>query len=216
MLTHFLKLLLLMLSLALPFWLMVRLIAGYYHIRIGNKINLQYELLLILFIIYITGTLAVTIVPASISNFSNPRQLDLNLIPIIYTCKYFISTLSEPDNTSTYFALENIIGNLILFIPLGIFLPLLFANFRKFKKVVIISFLCSLVIECTQHILRQFGTYRTVDIDDIILNTLGAMIGWFIFSKLLTRYLFRGSIELKNMHNTDDAGVEKIIVRAKK
>lgn len=68
----------------------------------------------------------------------------------------------------------NVLGNIILFIPLGFFLPLLMKI--KFCKTVLCGFLFSLVIE-----LIQLPMNRVSDIDDLILNTVGTILGFFVF-----------------------------------
>jgi glycopeptide antibiotics resistance protein len=206
--TRFLEPVLLIFGLILPAWLLYRLLKGGRQKRNGKNVNLKNELVLILFIIYVSIVLAATIAPASISGFNNPPEPGLNIIPVINTCRQFISTLADPDNINTDFALENIIGNIILFLPLGIFLPYLFPKFDSIKKVAAICFLCSLSIELTQLILRQFGTYRTVDIDDVILNTTGGILGWLIFVKLIARYLFKGKHSANNTSFTPGPTIE--------
>ena len=72
--------------------------------------------------------------------------------------------------------------NILLFIPLGIFLPMLWKeNYNnKFSKVLIFGFLLSLIIE-----ILQIFTFRLTDINDLITNTLGTVIGYLIYIKLL-------------------------------
>lgn len=78
--------------------------------------------------------------------------------------------------------------NIIMFIPLGIILPLMWKKFHYFKYTVKYAFSLSLFIELSQ----LFTRFRATDINDLIMNTLGAMIGWaiyFIFSRLLLKYI---------------------------
>lgn len=65
--------------------------------------------------------------------------------------------------------------NTILFIPLGIFLPTLYKKYRNFKSVTAYGFLTSLFIE-----IMQIFSHRATDIDDLITNTLGTIIGYLI------------------------------------
>ena len=69
--------------------------------------------------------------------------------------------------------------NVLLFIPLGIFLPLLYERFGRLRKVAVIGFLVSLSVEIAQ----IFGT-GTSDINDLITNTFGTCLGYGIFSLL--------------------------------
>ena len=70
--------------------------------------------------------------------------------------------------------------NIIMFMPLGFLLPLIWKNFRNAKKVVLMGFLMSLAIE-----ICQLFNLRATDIDDLMMNTLGALVGyccWKVFS----------------------------------
>ena len=78
--------------------------------------------------------------------------------------------------------LRNSILNMLLFVPLGFFLPLLCRDCKGFRKVVIIGFLCSLGIE-----LAQLFTYRITDINDLMNNTLGAALGYLLFTRIRSR-----------------------------
>lgn len=66
--------------------------------------------------------------------------------------------------------------NIILFIPLGFFLPILYKKYRNFKEVTRLGFLISLFIE-----IMQLFSHRATDIDDLITNTFGTIIGYLIF-----------------------------------
>lgn len=68
----------------------------------------------------------------------------------------------------------NIIGNILAFSPFGFILPLINKSANKFYKVIFLSALFSLTIECLQLIFKV-GIF---DIDDILLNTLGGLLGY--------------------------------------
>ena len=183
----FLKPILYFFLIILPGWTLYRMVIWGRLKRNGKSVYLANELKLTLFVMYVGAVLAITIAPAAILSFNNPSAQKFNLIPFINTYKQYIDTLSEPNGISTRFALENIIGNFILFIPLGIFLPAIFKQLNSFKQVAIICFICSFAIELFQFILRKFGTYRTSDIDDVFLNTLGGIAGWLIYYAFIYR-----------------------------
>ena len=71
---------------------------------------------------------------------------------------------------------KNTILNIILFIPLGIMLPFLWKKYNSFRATLIFGFCMSLAIE-----LLQILTYRATDINDLIANTVGAVLGYFVF-----------------------------------
>ncbi|MFF2447500.1 VanZ family protein [Neobacillus sp. NPDC058068] len=70
--------------------------------------------------------------------------------------------------------IENLGGNVIGFAPFGFIIPLLSKKFLSFKNVAIATACLSLLFELTQLIFK-FGSF---DVDDLILNTLGGMLGY--------------------------------------
>lgn len=71
----------------------------------------------------------------------------------------------------------NIVGNVLAFAPFGYLLPLLQKKYRSFFKIMLLSFLFSLAIETTQLVLKV-GIF---DVDDLLLNTLGGILGYVVF-----------------------------------
>ena len=86
-------------------------------------------------------------------------DLDLQLIP-------FLPMLSD---------LRNTVLNVALFIPLGFLLPVLWKKFRNPCNTLLFCFSASLFIE-----ISQIFTYRLSDINDLITNTLGGFLGYFL------------------------------------
>ena len=84
----------------------------------------------------------------------------------------FVDTIRGPVDTAL---------NIFLFVPLGIFLPLMYKRFDCIKRVALVGLLISLSIE-----LVQMFECGATDINDLIMNTLGACLGYFI-SKCLLR-----------------------------
>ena len=69
--------------------------------------------------------------------------------------------------------------NVLLFIPLGLFLPLLYRNCERIGKVLLVGFLVSLSVEA----LQMFGC-GTSDVNDLITNTIGAGLGFALWKLL--------------------------------
>ncbi len=67
--------------------------------------------------------------------------------------------------------------NVLLFLPLGFFLPILYKKIDRIEKAALIGFLLSLAVE----ILQMFGS-GTSDVNDLITNTIGACVGFCIAS----------------------------------
>ena len=82
--------------------------------------------------------------------------------------------------------LRNILGNIILFMPLGFILVLKFKRLNNMMSVVLVGVLSSTCIEIIQLLLPN----RAFDIDDIILNTLGTMIGFLVLKATKIEKIF--------------------------
>ena len=127
-----------------------------------DKLIFYRELYNLLFIIYL---LLLYYLLLSTDNASS----GLNLTPFKEITRYPL--------TSTQF-IYNVIGNIVLFLPFGFFV----SDFIKAKKtyqILIISTLISLTAE-----LIQFKIGRAFDIDDIILNVVGAILGFICYKGL--------------------------------
>ncbi len=76
------------------------------------------------------------------------------------------------------FSSANIVGmslNILMFIPFGAFLPIYFGRFWKMSTTVFAGAFMSFTIE-----VLQLFTFRLTDIDDLIMNTLGTLLGYGI------------------------------------
>ncbi len=71
----------------------------------------------------------------------------------------------------------NLAGNILIFVPFGFFLPMA-SRFRNAAIAVFLSFLLSLTVEMGQFV-TQVGCF---DIDDLLLNTLGGLIGYVLYA----------------------------------
>jgi glycopeptide antibiotics resistance protein len=72
-----------------------------------------------------------------------------------------------------------------MFVPLGVFIGLYKSNYL-FNNVILLVFLSSLLIEITQLFISLVTGYpsRVFDTSDLILNTIGGLIGWWFLKKL--------------------------------
>lgn len=77
--------------------------------------------------------------------------------------------------------IANLLGNVIAFVPFGLFLPIMINNRFGYFGMTLLSFDMSLFIELLQ-LATKVGSF---DVDDLILNTLGGLIGYFIFRCML-------------------------------
>ncbi|MFL5808561.1 MAG: VanZ family protein [Flavisolibacter sp.] len=98
-----------------------------------------------------------------------------NFIPF-KTIYYYLSLQEVAQN-----GIENIGGNIAVFIPFGILFPLAFPRFNAFGKTILAAFLTSLFLECLQ-LVFALGIF---DVDDLLLNTIGAIFGNGILAIIL-------------------------------
>ena len=105
----------------------------------------------------------------------------VNLVPLV--------NLFDYDNKRDL--LLNVIGNAAMFIPSGIVLPIIYKRLDSFIKVILAGGGISLCIEMMQ---LPFSV-RASDIDDLILNTAGVMLGYGIYA--LVRCLKRTKRKLE-------------------
>ena len=80
------------------------------------------------------------------------------------------------------FSTSNIAGmvlNAIMFASLGFLLPAYFERYRRWNRTIAAGFLTSLTVEAI-----QLFTFRATDVDDLIMNTLGTLVG-FLMAKLV-------------------------------
>ncbi|PGV55875.1 VanZ family protein [Bacillus sp. AFS037270] len=100
---------------------------------------------------------------------------DNNFVP--FKTIYFYMYLADINLT---IRIENLVGNIIGFAPFGFILPLLSKGFQKLSTVTITTFILSLTFETIQ-LVFEFGSF---DVDDLILNTLGGILGYIPFKIL--------------------------------
>jgi len=75
------------------------------------------------------------------------------------------------------FSNKQVIGNFVMLLPLGIYLPLIYKRISNLLIVLLVCMLVSIIIELMQLVTK----YRSADIDDVMLNTAGAFVGYGLF-----------------------------------
>lgn len=165
----------------IPVYLIIRLIILK---STHKKINWYHEISLFIFVLFIAGLASHTIIPklefgisGNISIVKNGIHRT-NFIPF----KVLLETFNEVFiNRNINYFLINFLGNIIIFMPIGFSVPLLWK--ASDKKVVLIGFCSSVFIEFCQLFLS-----RGTDIDDLILNTVGAFLGLLVYKVLYKKF----------------------------
>ena len=104
-----------------------------------------------------------------------------NFIPF-KTILYYVKELFKGE---LRYPLMNLLGNIFAFFPMGLFIPLLFPSFNKIGKFLIFIFTCLILTESIQ-MLFMVGS---CDIDDIILNAIGAIAAFALIKAKLIQAL---------------------------
>ncbi len=89
----------------------------------------------------------------------------------------FIMQVHALDSKLVEYAIINMVGNIVLFIPMGYFLPFYFKKLHYFWQYLKIQILLITLLEIIQFI----TLLGKLDIDDLILNTLGGLVGYIYF-----------------------------------
>ena len=158
----------------LPVWLLIRR---------PWKRPVKREIALCLFVMYIAALLTMALEgtwasPAAMLQSARERLSSLESIYLtpLKTIRQQLSTI-DTDESRT-----QLLGNTLLFMPWGFFLPLLWRKFRRFFPIAGMCLLLTCLIEGTQLFIG-----RTVDVDDLLLNFLGSLCGaglWWIVHRL--------------------------------
>ncbi len=85
---------------------------------------------------------------------------------------------------STEAVITNLFGNVFAFSPFGFMLPIVTEKRKGFIRAVCSTFIFSLIIETSQLILKV-GVF---DVDDLLMNTIGGLIGYVVYRILLEFY----------------------------
>lgn len=126
-----------------------------------NKVEfvLYKDLLSLMFMIYIMSLFYVV-------TFQDVGWSTSNFVPFKEMFRYEIGS---------FMFYKNIVGNTLMFIPYGFFVSWLLKN-KRISIACLLSFVASLAIEFTQLLIG-----RVFDVDDIILNVLGGIIGFGLY-----------------------------------
>ncbi|MFY2251493.1 VanZ family protein [Priestia megaterium] len=183
---------------ALPFYVGFRFI----FLKKKRKItSFKEELILGVFVLYLIGLASQTIVPnwnAGIVTDTGEPFFDIyftnelshvNILPFHTLYEYFFQTNTNVDEWNSV-SLLNLTANVMLFSPLGFFVALIWRKYHSIKKVTILGLSVTCLIEFIQYFIG-----RSSDIDDVLLNTFGTVIGYVVL--LIIQYLISKPVRQK-------------------
>ncbi|KAB8165312.1 VanZ family protein [Streptomyces sp. 3MP-14] len=130
---------------------------------------------LVLMVAFAVALARVTLVPSP----GSAELIHTNLRPGRSIATY----LDQPD---WFESLRQIGGNVVLGVPFGVLLPMLFPRFRGLARVTLLTALVMVMVEAAQGSIVEG---RAFDVDDVILNTSGALLGYLPVGRRLGRAL---------------------------
>lgn len=123
--------------------------------------------------LWLIGGLVLTLQPA----YPLPGQVvDDNLVPF-HTLAIYLRNLGSE------FWMRNLFGNLLLLLPLGLLGPIALPAIDRWWRIALLALLYSAAIELIQLAVPD----RSADIDDVIVNVAGAIVGYLVYSALRGR-----------------------------
>lgn len=164
--------------LAVPVWLLAR---TFWLAHKEKSPRAGRELLLALFAFYLIALASQTVLPLpdlrqglrplwESARMRIDTQFRINPVPL-RTIRAFWRRGTFEQN------LINLAGNVGIFLPMGLLPPLLWERWRRLWKTALLCLSISCGIECLQLFLS-----RSVDVDDVILNLLGGVLGYLLFA----------------------------------
>lgn len=132
-----------------------------YLIKNKQKIVVYEELLMLCFAIYILCLFQVVTFQDDVSWSSN------NFIPFKEIMRY---------NISSHLFLKNVVGNMLMFFPFGLFISY-YLKLERPHLTILLTVIASLAIETVQMCIG-----RVFDVDDILLNVIGGLVGYVIYN----------------------------------
>jgi glycopeptide antibiotics resistance protein len=136
----------------------------------------------VVMVVAIVGMVAFAVALAKVTLVPSPASVHLihtNLKPGASIRAY----LDQPELRDS---VKQIGGNILLGVPFGVLLPMLFPRARGLVRVLLITAFVMVLVEATQGAIVEG---RAFDIDDVILNTAGALIGYLALGRRLGRAL---------------------------
>ena len=120
----------------------------------------------LLLALWLIGGMLLTLQPAH----PLPGQVvDDNLVPFHTLAIYW-------RNPDSWFWMRNLFGNLLLLLPLGLLGPIALPALDRWWRIALVALLYSVAIEVIQLAVPD----RSADIDDVIVNVAGALLGYLV------------------------------------
>lgn len=129
---------------------------------------------LILFICYLLGLTYFLFFAEGYGRTVTNREYSYNLVPFLEIKRFW----NNREIIGSFAVFINLAGNVLAFVPFGFFLPVLNVHARGILRMALFTFEFSLLVETIQ-LVSKVGSF---DVDDLMLNTLGGILGYVIFA----------------------------------
>ncbi len=107
-----------------------------------------------------------------------------NLVPF-HTVNEFIRLVKNSTNPYLLrFSVINLVGNVVMFVPLGILLPGIWSSLAKARRFITTQ---SLIL-CGIELVQWLTLLGSLDIDDVLLNTVGGLVGFWMFYAIPAKF----------------------------
>lgn len=156
-------------------WCAARLMRGLDRRRVSLESSL---------ILYFGAVVTVTLFPVAVG--FGRGEVGLNIVPT----RSLLSIAAVGPGQIT----RQILGNMLMFVPFGLLAPALWARGRSWCRMIALAVFVSVGIELTQYVQVVIGLarWRAVDVDDVLLNVTGALVGYaaWLVARALTNKRF--------------------------
>ena len=127
----------------------------------------------ILFVLYIIFVFYFLLISEVYGRTSEMQEYHYNLVLFQEIKRFWIYR----EQLGAFATVTNLFGNVLIFLPFGFFMPMA-SKYRSFLSTSFYSLALSLIVEISQ-LFMKVGCF---DVDDLLLNTIGGMLGYIVFS----------------------------------
>ena len=127
----------------------------------------------ILFVLYIIFVFYFLLISEVYGRSSEMQEYHYNLVLFKEIKRFW----NYREQLGAFATVTNLFGNVLIFLPFGFFMPMA-SKYRSFLSTSFYSLALSLIVEISQ-LFMKVGCF---DVDDLLLNTIGGMLGYIVFS----------------------------------
>lgn len=127
----------------------------------------------VLFGVYLICLIYLLFFAESMGRTYAERTYHYNLVPFREIKRFLV----HRETLGIMAVMLNLVGNIVAFVPYGLFLPIMFPKNRSLWRIALLTFDFSFAVE----VIQLVGKVGSFDVDDLMLNTLGGILGYLSF-----------------------------------